>query len=339
MEASETDAEAEPSGRSLTPLTDEQRVVFLAAPEDVEPEELGGMRDEVYGRHYLASDEWNPQMFYEAIKGRKGAYAGVGTDQAYLFSSWARSELVWAIDYDPMVKDLHQVYADFFRDAKTPDEFLALWDVEHRKRALRLLYELHPDAAERRPLRTAYLRGRVRVNRRLDKLRGKLLEAGVPSYLTDQEHYDYVRALFEAGRVRTMLVDLTGAKGMKGIARACHDLGIPLRVLYLSNAEQYWKYGPGFRENMAAFDFDDEAVVLRTISSHKANADYRYNLHFARDFQERLEDPKLRQVYQFVELRRIDGRDDIDFSITPPPEEGGSGGGVAVPVAVGAGQD
>jgi hypothetical protein len=335
----EAEAEAEAGTGPLAPLTEEQRAVFLAAPEDGEPEELGGMRDEVYGRHYLASDEWNPQMFYESIKDHGGAYAGVGTDQAYLFSSWARSELVWAIDYDPMVKDLHQVYADFFKDADTPQEFLELWDVNHRKRALRLLYELHPDAAERRPLRTAYLRGRVRVNRRLEMLRGKLTEADIPSYLTDQEHYDYVRALFEAGRVRPMLVDLTGDKGMRGIAEACDELGIPLRVLYLSNAEQYWKYGPEFRENLAAFEFDDASVVLRTISSRKANADYRYNVHLARDFQQRLQDSSVRQVYQFVELRRIDGRDDIDFSITPPPEEGGASAALAVPAAVGAGQD
>lgn len=330
---------AETAPGPLPALTPEQRARFLAAPEDAEPEELGGMRDEVYGRHYLASDEWNPHMFYASVKDRGGAYAGVGTDQAYLFASWARSELVWAIDYDPMVKDLHLVYADFFRDAETPEEFLALWDADNRKRALRLLYELHPDADERRPLRTAYLRGRVRVNRRLELLRSKLSEAKVPSYLTDQAHYDYVRALFETGRVRPMLVDLTGERGMRGIADACEALGIPLRVLYLSNAEQYWKYGPEFRENMAAFEFDEAAMVLRTISSRKANADYRYNVHMARDFQERLEDSSVRQVYQFVDLRRIKGRGDIDFSITPDPEEASSAVGAGVPAAVGAGQD
>lgn len=320
----------------LAPLTQEQSRIFHGSTEDNAPEQLGGMRDEVYGRHYLASDEWNPHKFYPSIKGSGGGYIGVGTDQAYLFGSWARSELIWAVDYDPMVVDLHQVYADFFAEAKTPAEFMRFWTNEGKKDALKILYQHHPDAADRKPLRVAYLRGRMRVNRRLMLLRDKLTAEQVPSYLTDQEHYDYVRGMFEAGRVRIMLMDLTADSGMRGIATASAKLGIPVRVMYLSNAEQYWKYSPEFRENIAAFDFDDSALVLRTISSRKANGDYRYYAHVARDFQERLKDESIRQVYQFVDLRRIKGRNDIEFTVIgePPARTAGSPND-PVPAAVG----
>jgi hypothetical protein len=87
-------------------------------------------------------------------------------------------------------------------------------------------------------------------------------------------------------------------------------------VLYLSNAEQYWKYGAAFRDNVAALPFDERSVVLRTISSRKANGDYRYNVHAGLDFQAQLKVPENRQVYQFVELRRIGGRGDVPFSVT-----------------------
>jgi hypothetical protein len=339
--ASAEHAAAQPPGIEGA-LTEEQRAVFFGSPEDAEPVELGGMRDEVYGRHYLASDEWNPHMFYEAIKGSGGGYMGVGTDQAYLFGSWARSELIWAIDYDPMVIDLHKVYEDFFAETETPEEFVALWTKEGKGDALKLLYRRHPDADERKPLRVAYLRGRIRVNRRLALLRRKLNEANISSYLDDQDLYDYVREMFKQGRVRAMLTDLTGEDGMRGIADASRQLGVPIRVIYLSNAEQYWKYSDQYRANIGRFEFDDTTLVLRTISSRKANGDYRYNVHVAKDYQEQLQDPNIRQVYQFVDLRRIKGRKDVDFSIIgdPPGEdEEPVDQEDVVPAAVGSGQE
>ena len=124
----------------------------------------------------------------------------------------------------------------------------------------------------------------------------------------------------------------------KEYIEASRALGVPVRVLYLSNAEQYWNYGREYRDNLAAFDFDERAVVLRTVSSRKANHDYRYNVHFARDYQARLRDPTIRQVYQLVERRRIEGRGDIDFSITgaePVAEAGEPTRGGVAPVAVG----
>ena len=57
-------------------------------------------------------------------------------------------------------------------------------------------------------------------------------------------------------RIRRMTVDLTRNKGVKGIGDAALDLGVPIRVVYLSNAEQYWKtYPEQFRDNMLALPF------------------------------------------------------------------------------------
>lgn len=64
--------------------------------------------------------------------------------------------------------------------------------------------------------------------------------------------------------------DVRGPDAMQRIAAASGELGVPLRVLYLSNAEQFFRYGEGFRANMAAFPTDERTVVLRTFRERGA---------------------------------------------------------------------
>ena len=125
--------------------------------------------------------------------------------------------------------------------------------------------------------------------------------AGVPSFLTDQEHYDYVRLMLEQRRVRPLLVDLLATDGLVALGEASKALGVPIRVLYLSNAEQYWKrYPKQFRANITALPFADDAVVLRTLLSQAINEDYRYNVQPAANYEEWLERPFVGNVYQIV---------------------------------------
>jgi formylglycine-generating enzyme len=295
--------------------------LFRSSPEDPAPALLGGTREANFGRHYWASDEWNLHLFAPHIEGLGGGYVGIGPDQAYLMIGWLDPELAWVVDYDPMIVDLHGVYAALFAAAETPEQFIQLWSLEAKADVEALLAQHYGDPAEAAHMYRIYLRGRGRVHRRFELLVAKHQGEGIKSYITDPTQYQRIRELLAAGRIRRMQVDLTGERGLAGIARVAEELGVPIRALYLSNAEQYWNYGDRFRANVQALPFDDSAVVLRTIASHDVNGDYRYNLQAAIDYQARIADPGIRRSFQFVDLRPLRSPDDVAFTITTVPTD------------------
>ena len=96
-----------------------------------------------------------------------------------------------------------------------------------------------------------------------------------------------------------------GSTREKALAKACEELGVPIRVLYMSNAEEYFKYTPDFRANVASLPIDDaNAVVLRTIYSKKwVHADlWAYQVQPLVDFRARLEDKKNRSRNPMLRL-------------------------------------
>ena len=53
-------------------------------------------------------------------------------------------------------------------------------------------------------------------------------------------------------------------------------------MLYLSNAEQYWKrYTPQYRLNIAELPLHDDAVVLRTQLRGSIDKDFHYGIQLA----------------------------------------------------------
>jgi len=302
-------------------LSEADLALFMGSPEDPAPNVLGGVREENYDRHYWSSDEWNLHLFTEHIDGLGGGYVGVGADQAYLMIGWMDPELAWVMDYDPMIVELHGVYADFFAECESPAQLMHLWSRDGKQEARELLQRRRADPEEFERAFKVYQRAMGRAKRRLDMLHDKHVRGNIKSYLTDQVQFDRVREALASGRVRHMQVDLTGGRGLAGIAAVANELGVPIRVLYLSNAEQYWPYGDQFRENIEALPFDDSSVILRTIASHDTNQDYRYNLQSGRDFQERIGDPEIKRSYHFVDLRPLKGPDDVAFTITTVPRD------------------
>ena len=64
-----------------------------------------------------------------------------------------------------------------------------------------------------------------------------------------------------AGRVRSLCADLTRHGAVADIGVAARRLGVALRVLYLSNAEEYWERLPQpFRDNLRALPVDERVA-------------------------------------------------------------------------------
>jgi len=295
------------TARAVEPLDPAQRATFVASPEDPPAEFLHGVSGQE-GRHYLTGNEWNLHLYRQAIANLGGGYVGVGSDQAYLFMGWQRPELAWLIDYDAMVIDVHRIYHAFFVAAETPEAFRALWDVEHKDLAVAALTARHPDDARLVARLDQLLRSaRAKIVKRLDKVKEAVVAAGVPTFLDDAETYTFVRDMIRAGRTRPMVADLMGKKGVAGIGESARALGVPIRLFYLSNAEQYWDYHDRFRDNVAALHRDDRSVVARTLLTWDRNQDYRYNLQPLANFVAWLEKDWVKSVWSFVHRRKDEG--------------------------------
>jgi len=302
------------AGPALTPLTDAERAVLLGTAEDAEPEKLGGVDESQEGRHYLTGDEWNLHLLYAYLKDVGGGYVGVGTDQCYLFIGWARSNMAWLTDYDPWVGDMHRAYLAFFERAETPDDLMGWFAPQAGKEGLALLEQRYANDPHLPGVRKVYSAYHEKVYWRLKRLAAEHRKAKVPSFVTDQADYDHVRALVKAGRVRPMLGNLLADKGLAGVAEAAKRLGVPLRVIYLSNAEGYWTYPAQFKTNMSALPGDAASLIVRTIAAKWTNGDYRYNLQTLDSFKAWLAEPRTRSYKQIVPFLKLKSTLDVPVS-------------------------
>lgn len=292
-----------------------ERDIFLGSVEDPPARKLLGVAEAFEGRHYTTGDEFNPNVWFSHVQNLGGGYVGVGSDQAYLNIGWARPEWAWLIDYDPLVLDLHAIYRIFLTEAASVEEFLQFWAAGREAVALDRIDHHFADSPKHKTYREIYSRNRANIWYRFTLLRRQMQKVKTPCWLTDPEMYSYVRALVMAGRVRPISANLLENKGILGIAAAARKLGVTVRLLYLSNAEEYWTYGRNFRENIAALPMDEKSRVLRTLSSFSANRDYRYNVQPGLLFQAWLARPQVLKVRQIVNQRR-ELKDPSDVEIT-----------------------
>ena len=244
---------------ATTGMSDDQRARFAAIRGDPAPVEL------IRKSHYWISNELSHHVWYEPLRERGGAYLGVGTDQNYLLAGWARSELLLLVDFDGSIADLHRAYGAAFRAAETPAAFLVLWsDAGVAALNAQIVADI-PDPAEQARTLKAVRVARSLVSRRLRATARRMQDRGIPTFLDDPAQYNHLRRLWQDRRVFPIRGDLTGDNAMTDAAAALRTADIPLRVLYLSNAEQYFDYVPTFRRNVLALPFDERSLVLRTI--------------------------------------------------------------------------
>ncbi len=307
-------------------LTTEQRLaIFHGSQEDAATDRFLGTTKELEGKHYLACNEKTLQIFEPHFRNLGGGYIGVGSDQAYLFIGWMRPEFAWLIDYDPSVVAIHQVYRAFFDTAENPDEFLTLWTKDGRTAGKQAIASHVDDPAETKKLQKLYLVNRGWIHRRLQAVRKRMTNDEVDTYLNDPETYQYVRTFLAERRARPMLSNLlTADGGLQGIAEAARTLEVPVRLLYLSNAEQYWdRYSDAFRQNVAILPFDDRSLVARTLLTWAKNQDYIYNLQAASNFVQWLEHPAIVNVTDVAHGRpkTVDPEIINHFEVTTLPED------------------
>ncbi len=239
------------------PLAAHVRAAFDAISPDPPPEET------TRGSHYWISNELSHWVMRDRISNVGGVYIGVGTEQNYLLAGWARSAFLVLLDFDQSISDLHHAYAAFFMAAETPEEFLAYWDEDRIEEARALIAaRVSPDQLEA----TMRALGHTldRCGDRLRFLQTTYARNGVPSFVSDQAEYDVVRNLYVNDRVLIIRGDLTASSAMRGVAAVATANDMPVRIIYMSNAEQYFRYGGDFNLNMSSQPFDENSWIIHT---------------------------------------------------------------------------
>jgi len=268
----------------LKPLDDKARKQLDAIPNEGTP---------LPKQHYFRSNEWYQNLLVQPLQGRGGAYVGVGSDQNYTMAAIAGSELLILIDYDPRIRWVHRIYDVLIRASETPDDLVSRFAQENEERSRALIetaVQGDPDAAA---ITKHFTKSRKLWHPYLERVRGTKGKLPVTSWLSVPEYYKHVRGLFNAGRVISKNGDMTAERTVRAAGDAARALKIPVRIIYFSNAEQFFPYSDSFQANMRALPTDERSVVVRTIHHGKIpNAgpnDWHYVVHEMPDFFARMQ--------------------------------------------------
>lgn len=252
--------------------------------------------------HFTVSNEYRHDLWFPYLRGLGGIHVGVASDQNYTLMAVARSEVGYLIDLDRQVVRLHRVYMALIAASPDPEVFMGRFEADAQAETRALIEAGLADMAEvdraaaqkfvadnREALRT-YL-GDVHAARRG--------EQGV-TWLSDPALYEHMRQMVAGGRLRPINGNLAGETAMVTIAAGARALGLPVKVLYLSNAEEYLSYTSEFVDNVRGLPAEPGSIVLRTIHDRftgwedcgEGDRRWNYQVQPLVDFQERLADRK-----------------------------------------------
>lgn len=266
------------------PLSDAARARLDALPtESIEPPP----------EFYFRTNERRHDLLASELANLGGAVVGVGSDQLYTLAAQTRASLVVGVDYDERIPLVHAIYSVLVPEAETPEALTALFSAANAESTRALLdtrLANHPRKDEALRL---FDRLRDEWEGYLPGVSRRVRQGVVGSWLADPAHYAHVRALFRAGRVVARCGDLTGETTVRAVGAALRELGVPVRVFYLSNADQFFPYAAGFRANLDALPTDDRSVVVRTLRHPRlpnaTNDRWHYVVQPVSDLRARLE--------------------------------------------------
>jgi len=299
----EAPAEAPPAD-PLAPLSEEQMKLFLAGPTD------GG---EPLPNHYVKSNERRHDTWFPYVEGLGGAFVGVGPDQCYTVAAVQGAELMFLLDIDHVVVDVHNNYQVLIEASETPEELHQRFNETEQDASIALLEEAYADVDDKtRRLRLqTYRASRETIFRHLAHVIERNEGEMRTSWLSNPDYYRHIRKLYQNDRVRIMEGDLTGKDTMTSVGIAATKLGVPVRVLYLSNAEEYYKYNDQYVANITGLPGDAESVALRTIYNKEwehADSLWNYQVQPLASYKTFLSEEKVRSrnsMFRVAEKQKI----------------------------------
>lgn len=199
--------------------------------------------------HFLVGNEARHDLFAPVIAGRGGAYLGVGGDQNYTLVAVSRASLVFLVDHDEKLVELHRELGRRIRAAADPASFLGGLEA--------------PGDPPPAPLADVW----PALVRHLRRVAARRQDGAPTTWLGDPVLYAILRDLWRRGAIYPVVGDLAGDTAMPSIAASAASRGVDFTVLYLSNVEETLAARDRLIDNLDALPRAADAVVLRTRST------------------------------------------------------------------------
>jgi len=264
------------------------------------------------------------EIYEPHLRNLGGGYFGVGSIQNFTLAAWARSEYIWLMDFTRVVVAANKIHTAFLKRLATPEEHRAMWDKKKSAAAADKIFDEEFAGNPELPfIKESYRKASPYLMITfgfLDKLTKK---RPYKFWLNDQEQYNYLKKLAQGNRIRALKGDLNGEITVQGIAAAAKQMGVPMRILYYSNAEEYFRgYKPNFKKAFSQMPVDERSLVVRTISFDKGR--FRWaedsNLSTDRGFHYSLQ-PAAEFVIE-LKKEQVDVRDFYKTALIDPKEYG-----------------
>ncbi len=266
-----------------------------------------GQKAQLNADHYLFSNERRIEMFESYIKDLKGGYVGVGTDQNLTLAAWAKSDYIWLMDFDDYVVRVNRIHIAALKKCPDYQCFRDFWQPENQKTTWAFIEETfknEPDFAEYKAPYQLGIRKNWGIPERLRDLDYMTRKFGFQSFHSRPEDYTYLHEMAKAGRIRADRGDLTKKGTMQSIAAAAKEMKLPIRIVYTSNAEEYFRYPETFRENILSLPTDDKSYMVRTMTSGAKRFGFPEGEKFPDDFPFHYNIQKLENLKQWMNFKR-----------------------------------
>ena len=309
----------------LSPPTPEQRAAFANVTPDVLEVPACDKPGRSYidcrdPRSYLKTNEPHLDVVVPYVTNMGGGYTGVASDQNYTLIALARSQWAWLFDYDVNVVTWLRVLLALVRASADREAFVAAFNVgadKARDKAVRAALEAAGDDADDGRGLISFFKA---SGPRLYGYYKRQLAQGF-TWLGSDVHYGWIKTMVEQGRILAIRGNMLDSHAMTSIGAAAKALGVPMRIYHPSNAPEFWIFSDQYRQNVAALPFDDESIVVQTISGMKSGFDqqgyWHYNIQWGREQQALLQKPGYTRLKQLLHHRIKGESGDITLSGLP----------------------
>jgi hypothetical protein len=296
----------------------DMKAVFFGSPEEELKPTIWDTGDTT------VTNEDRLEIFEPHIRGIGGGYIGVGSIQNFTLAAWARSEYVWLMDFTRVVVATNKVHVAFLKRLATPQEHRAMWDKKKSAAAAdKIIEEEFAGSPEIPFIKESYRKASPYLMITfgfLDKLTKK---RPYKFWLNDQEQYDYLKKLALENRIRPIKGNLNGDTTVLGIGEAARKMGVPIRILYFSNAEEYFRgYKEPFKKSFSALPVDEKSLVLRTISFNRGKFRWAEDSHLSTDRGFHYSLQPAQHFQEQLKLEKVDVRDFYATAFIDPKEYG-----------------
>lgn len=278
---------------------------------------------------YFTPNESQNYTFAPYVKNLGGGYVGVAADANYSYIAIARSRYVWLMDFDVNINALHRIIRAFILDSETVPAFIARFAKKNHKASLEIIKKYYGDREDHDFIAQVFRNNAVSLMAHYQKSSVPDKKLGEFGWLRFADHYRYIRLLYQQNRIAIVPGDLLKEKSLQSIGKAAKALGVPIRVYYPSNAEEFWFYSDNYRNNVRSLPFDEASVALRSVHEypwHMTNRGgmykgfWHYVVHGALNYQSKLSLAHTRYMNHF-KMFRIISKDRPDFSTIDMPAE------------------